>query len=173
MMASPQLQSSRFARDRLIHSPVALRPDPYGSLEYPWGGNSNCECVLALKADQSSSCRAREFQGPVARYGEATPENNFKAKPDGRYAEVWMGTSHPHGPSSVIKPDGSLQPLKDFILAQPEAVYGKAVNRLTDTAKKEGQIPFLFKTLAAGATLPLQIHPSKQLAYAACCPSFR
>lgn len=78
--------------------------------------------------------------GPVARFGEATAENNFKPKPDGRYAEVWMGTSHHHGPSSVIMPDGSLQPLKDFILNQPQAVYGNAIRRLTETAQKDGQV---------------------------------
>lgn len=78
--------------------------------------------------------------GPVARYGEATPENKFKAKSDGRYAEVWMGTSHEHGPSSVIHSDGSLQPLKDFILKDPKAVYGKSIGRLTETAQKDGQV---------------------------------
>lgn len=62
-------------------------------------------------------------------------------------------------------------------------MYGKAIHRLTDTARSKGQLPFLFKTLCAGkgpfyhaptptfftyfrvfAALPLQIHPDKKLA---------
>lgn len=91
----------------------------------------------------------------MARFGEATPENNFKAKPDGKYAEVWMGTSHEHGPSSVILPDGKLQPLKDFILKDPEGVYGKAINRLTETAKKDGQVRSLTTRAFRKCTLTL------------------
>jgi mannose-6-phosphate isomerase len=75
-----------------------------------------------------------------------------------------MGSGHANGPSKVIKQDGSLVDLKTYILDNADAVYGKAVQRLTDTARKEGQVPFLFKTLCAGKTLPLQIHPNKKLA---------
>jgi mannose-6-phosphate isomerase len=52
------------------------------------------------------------------------------------WAEMWMGT-HPGGPSLADCPDG-LAPLKDF----------------------SGDLPFLFKLLAAGKPLSIQAHPN-------------
>jgi mannose-6-phosphate isomerase len=52
------------------------------------------------------------------------------------WAEMWMGT-HPGGPSQADCPDG-LQPLKNF----------------------SGDLPFLFKLLAAGKPLSIQAHPN-------------
>jgi mannose-6-phosphate isomerase len=59
-------------------------------------------------------------------------------QPDGRsHAEIWMGT-HPLGPSTV----GDGEPLSAVA----------------------GELPFLFKVLAAGRPLSLQVHPSAELA---------
>jgi mannose-6-phosphate isomerase len=60
----------------------------------------------------------------------------------GRLAEVWMGT-HPLGPSSVTAKDEPV-PL----------------------AKVAGELPFLFKILAADRPLSLQVHPNAAMARA-------
>lgn len=58
-------------------------------------------------------------------------------------------TAHQNGPSTALLPSGS-KALHEVILSSPEQVYGKAIHRLTDTARSKGQLPFLFKTLCAG-----------------------
>lgn len=68
-------------------------------------------------------------------------------------AELWMG-AHPGAPSRVRR-DGRTASLLDVIRAAPERELGPALAR-----RFEGQLPFLFKVLAAGAPLSLQTHPS-------------
>lgn len=69
-------------------------------------------------------------------------------------AEVWMGT-HPNGCSEVRVEQNSL-PLSDLIKQNQSAYLS------SETAKKFGDLPFLFKILAAESALSIQVHPSKQ-----------
>jgi len=75
--------------------------------------------------------------------------------PEGRpFAELWMG-AHPNLPSE-IEVDGGHVALDGFISASAEEILGPAVTREFD-----GQLPYLFKVLSAGAPLSVQTHPSK------------
>lgn len=68
-------------------------------------------------------------------------------------AEMWMG-AHPGGPSRVTRAGQAEQPLSALIEADPERELGPAT-----VAKFGPRLPFLFKILAAGAPLSLQVHP--------------
>lgn len=68
-------------------------------------------------------------------------------------AEIWMGT-HPKAPSSVINENGET-PLPGLIDDDPSAVLGVKV-----AERFNGQLPFLFKVLAAGQALSIQAHPN-------------
>lgn len=67
-------------------------------------------------------------------------------------AEMWMG-AHPGAPSRLDRGAGEV-PLSDVIAADPEGELGAAA-----VAKFGPGLPFLFKILAAGAPLSLQVHP--------------
>ncbi|WP_282176261.1 mannose-6-phosphate isomerase, class I [Vibrio nereis] len=69
-------------------------------------------------------------------------------------AEVWMGT-HPNGCSSVCVEQYSMA-LSDLINIDMSAYLS------TKTAAKFGDLPFLFKILAADSALSIQVHPSKE-----------
>ncbi|UGY91756.1 mannose-6-phosphate isomerase, class I [Streptomyces gobiensis] len=67
-------------------------------------------------------------------------------------AELWMG-AHPSAPSRIDRGTGP-QPLSDVIAADPEGELG------AESVRAFGpRLPFLFKVLAAGAPLSLQVHP--------------
>ncbi|MFF9626749.1 mannose-6-phosphate isomerase, class I [Streptomyces griseosporeus] len=68
-------------------------------------------------------------------------------------AEMWMG-AHPGAPSRTAR--GTLA---DVIEADPERELGAAA-----VAKFGPRLPFLFKILAAGAPLSLQVHPDLEQA---------
>lgn len=71
-------------------------------------------------------------------------------EPDGQpKAELWMG-AHPRACSDCV--DGGS--LGDLIADDPVAALGVAVN------ERFGQLPFLFKVLAAGQPLSIQSHPT-------------
>ncbi|MEU0442842.1 mannose-6-phosphate isomerase, class I [Streptomyces sp. NPDC006186] len=75
-------------------------------------------------------------------------------EPDGRpQAEMWMG-AHPGAPSRTAR--GTLT---EVIAADPERELGAAV-----VARFGPALPFLFKILAAGAPLSLQVHPDRDQA---------
>ncbi len=75
------------------------------------------------------------------------------AEPTGEpQAEMWMG-AHPGAPSRIDRGAGE-QALSDVIAADPEGELGAAT-----VAKFGPRLPFLFKVLAAGAPLSLQVHP--------------
>ncbi|MFW2383085.1 MAG: mannose-6-phosphate isomerase, class I [Acidimicrobiales bacterium] len=77
-------------------------------------------------------------------------------EPDGRpKAELWMG-SHPRACSKCS--DGT--PLAERIAVYPQATLGAAV------VDRFGQLPFLFKVLAAGEPLSIQSHPTLDQAIA-------
>lgn len=68
-------------------------------------------------------------------------------------AELWMG-AHPNCCSKVC-PSGEL--LSDIIACNPEEVLGE------QTFSRFGELPFLFKVLAAEAPLSIQVHPKKEM----------
>ncbi|MFE6691594.1 mannose-6-phosphate isomerase, class I [Streptomyces sp. NPDC057743] len=69
-------------------------------------------------------------------------------------AELWLG-AHPGAPSRLDRGDGPVS-LADVIAADPEAELG------AETVRAFGpRLPFLFKILAAGAPLSLQVHPDR------------
>ncbi len=69
-------------------------------------------------------------------------------------AEIWMG-AHPNGCSKLAE---SEQLLSELISAEPESVLGQY------TQNRFGELPYLFKVLAAHTPLSIQVHPSKQKA---------
>ncbi|MCL1991846.1 MAG: mannose-6-phosphate isomerase, class I [Spirochaetes bacterium] len=72
------------------------------------------------------------------------------------FAEMWMG-SHVGAPS-LIKIDRKLIPLTKLIAERPQFFLGKKI------AEKYGDLPFLFKLLAAGKPLSIQAHPNLERA---------
>ncbi|MFD0271642.1 mannose-6-phosphate isomerase, class I [Streptomyces sp. NPDC127106] len=74
-------------------------------------------------------------------------------------AELWMG-AHPGAPSRLDRGAG-VTTLADVIAADPERELGAAA-----VAKFGPHLPFLFKVLAAGAPLSLQVHPDLEQARA-------
>ncbi|MBV9025528.1 MAG: mannose-6-phosphate isomerase, class I [Streptomycetaceae bacterium] len=77
----------------------------------------------------------------------------FGTEPTGEpQAELWMG-AHPGAPSRLNRGSG-LVPLNEVIDADPFAELGEAV-----VERFGPHLPFLFKILAAGAPLSLQVHP--------------
>jgi len=83
--------------------------------------------------------------------GINNPENQHQA-------EIWMG-AHPNG-CSKIKVKGETQLLSDFINQDKSAIL------TPETSTKYGELPYLFKVLAAGEALSVQVHPSKEQAVA-------
>jgi mannose-6-phosphate isomerase len=72
-------------------------------------------------------------------------------------AELWMG-AHPKAPSRVLLERGEV-PLPEWIRSDPEGVLGPDVAR-----RFGGELPFLFKVLAAEAPLSIQAHPNAEQA---------
>jgi len=69
-------------------------------------------------------------------------------------AELWMG-AHPKAPSYVIQA-GQERSLAELIKAYPLNILGSETIRRFD-----GQLPFLFKVLAAAEPLSIQAHPDR------------
>ncbi|WNJ96886.1 mannose-6-phosphate isomerase, class I [Vibrio ruber] len=68
-------------------------------------------------------------------------------------AEIWMG-AHPGGCSQLI--DGNQQDsLAEFIKRHPDACLSAQIHQTY------GELPFLFKVLAADKALSIQVHPCK------------
>ncbi len=76
---------------------------------------------------------------------------NPKSEPQ---AEIWMG-AHPNG-CSEIELDGKETLLSEFIEQNKKAVLS------SKTAQQFGELPYLFKVLAAAQALSIQVHPSKE-----------
>jgi len=77
------------------------------------------------------------------------------ANPDSQpQAEIWMG-AHPNG-CSEIEIDGKPTLLSDFIQQHKPEILSP------QTAEQFGELPYLFKVLAAAQALSIQVHPSKQ-----------
>jgi mannose-6-phosphate isomerase len=74
--------------------------------------------------------------------------------PDQKHqAEIWMG-AHANGCSKIIN-QGQTQLLSEFISQHKIAVLTEKTNT------QFGELPYLFKVLAAGEALSVQVHPSK------------
>ncbi|NOI13563.1 mannose-6-phosphate isomerase, class I [Vibrio hepatarius] len=71
-------------------------------------------------------------------------------------AEIWMG-AHPNGCSRVAE-TGEL--LSDVVSQNKESMFGDY------TVMRFGELPYLFKVLAADSPLSIQVHPTKQKAEA-------
>ena len=78
--------------------------------------------------------------------GINNPENKHQA-------EIWMG-AHPNGCSKIIN-NGNTQLLSDFIAQNKDAILTPKTNA------QFAELPYLFKVLAAGEALSVQVHPSK------------
>jgi len=76
--------------------------------------------------------------------------DNLQQKPQ---AEIWMG-AHPNG-CSHVDVAGEHQRLDDFINVNPTEALGQAAY------ERYGELPYLFKVLAAEKALSIQVHPSK------------
>jgi len=79
-------------------------------------------------------------------FGIANPEAKHQA-------EIWMG-AHPNG-CSQIRVAGKITNLKEFIETDRSTIIGEV------THKQFGELPYLFKILAAENALSIQVHPSK------------
>lgn len=71
-------------------------------------------------------------------------------------AEVWMG-AHPNG-CSVVMVNGEETKLSSLIAQDMNAFLSEEV------ANRFGELPYLFKVLAAEKALSIQVHPNKQQA---------
>ncbi len=99
------------------------------------------------------------LENPVQQYAWGDthgilPFIEAEAKPGHPIAEVWMG-SHRLAPSKLRLDDGS-SPLDELMCKAPEHWLG------TDVASRFRELPFLFKVLAAGSPLSLQLHPTQR-----------
>lgn len=81
---------------------------------------------------------------------------NIKNPDNKHQAEIWMG-AHPNG-CSKIKVNGEDNFLSDFILQDRPSILS------AHTQAQFGELPYLFKVLAAGVALSIQVHPSKKQA---------
>ena len=79
-------------------------------------------------------------------YGVANPEHQPQA-------EIWMG-AHPNGCSALINEHGESLRLDAFIQQDAAAILGDALANF-------GELPYLFKVLAAAEPLSIQVHPDK------------
>ena len=68
-------------------------------------------------------------------------------------AEIWMG-AHQNGCSELINLTNETLRLDEFINLSPESVLG-------DAHTTYGELPYLFKVLAAASPLSIQVHPDK------------
>lgn len=84
-------------------------------------------------------------------------QNLLNLKVDGPLAELWMGV-HPRGMSKVEINAGTSLSLDEFIKEDSQGRLGK------DVMEKYGNLPYLFKFLAAGEPLSIQAHPNKKQA---------
>jgi len=72
-------------------------------------------------------------------------------------AEIWMG-AHPKDPSRA-RCRGGWVPLPDLIRENPAGLLGEPA-----AARFGGELPFLFKVLAAAQPLSIQAHPDREQA---------
>ncbi len=79
---------------------------------------------------------------------------------DSPYAEVWIG-AHPDLPSTAILPKSTKIDMGRLVERAGEGIMSPHARDLYN-----GQLPFLFKVLAAGRPLSIQVHPNLEQAKA-------
>ncbi|MBK8870535.1 MAG: mannose-6-phosphate isomerase, class I [Elusimicrobia bacterium] len=79
---------------------------------------------------------------------------------DSPYAEVWIG-AHPDLPSTAILPKSTKIDMGRLVERAGEGIMSPHARGLYN-----GQLPFLFKVLAAGKPLSIQVHPNAEQAQA-------
>ncbi|KAI0674230.1 mannos-6-phosphate isomerase [Trametes maxima] len=95
----------------------------------------------------------------VAQYASACKLPGFHLDENKPYAELWMGT-HVSSPSRL--PDA--QTLSEHLVAHPELIGKRVVERFRNAGATQGNLPFLFKVLAIEKALSIQTHPDKAMA---------
>jgi mannose-6-phosphate isomerase len=102
--------------------------------------------------------RAYRLENPIQPYdwGSASAIPTLLGRPSSGtpVAELWMG-AHPKAPS-LVRLDDEVMPLNALIHSDPAAILGPEV-----AARFAGQLPFLFKVLAADRALSIQAHPDR------------
>ncbi|MCJ1254658.1 Mannose-6-phosphate isomerase [Lignoscripta atroalba] len=93
-------------------------------------------------------------ESAAAKYGAATPSDDFSIEEEKPYAELWMGT-HPSLPSKDLETKRTLLDL----VQDNQALMSQDI-----TKRYEGKLPFLFKVLSIRKALSIQAHPNKKLA---------
>lgn len=98
------------------------------------------------------------MKNPIQNYawGSQTAFTEFYQTPNPEQlpqAEIWMG-AHPNGCSELINLANETMRLDDFIRQSPDAILG-------DAFQTYGELPYLFKVLAAASPLSIQVHPDK------------
>jgi mannose-6-phosphate isomerase len=113
-----------------------------------------CEPVPMDNASPPGSDMFR-LDNPVQHYAwgsrTAIPGLLGRSPTGAPWAELWMG-AHARAPSIVV---GDGRTLLEYIAADPGRALGREV-----AARSGGELPFLFKVLAAAEPLSLQAHPS-------------
>lgn len=102
--------------------------------------------------------RIYRMKNPIQNYAwgskEAFQQMYGVANPDHLpQAEIWMG-AHPNGCSELINEQGEALRLDAFIQQDAVATLG-------DAEANFGELPYLFKVLAAAEPLSIQVHPDK------------
>jgi mannose-6-phosphate isomerase len=108
--------------------------------------------------------RIRRLRNPIRDYawGSRTALAQMQGRPSptaSPEAELWMG-AHPLCPSEV-EADSGWVPLSEWIRRDPAALLGEQTAR-----RFAGELPFLFKVLAAERALSIQAHPDAEQARA-------
>lgn len=105
-----------------------------------------------------------QLRNPVRNYpwGSRTAIASLLGRPAAEpEAELWMGT-HPQAASEVLQ-DGRWTSLRELIRERPEEILGADL-----AGRTGGELPFLFKVLAAAAPLSIQAHPDRVQAERGC-----
>jgi mannose-6-phosphate isomerase len=105
-----------------------------------------------------SSRRIYRMQNPIQNYAwgskDAFQQMYGVANPDQQpQAEIWMG-AHPNGCSLLINELGESLRLDAYIQQDAPTILGDAHTNF-------GELPYLFKVLAAAEPLSIQVHPDK------------
>ncbi len=91
--------------------------------------------------------------GSTTSFNQLFDIDNAKSEPQ---AELWMG-AHPNG-CSMVEAEGVTTQLSQLINSNRDAFIGAHI------ANHFGELPYLFKVLAAEKALSIQVHPNKHQA---------
>jgi mannose-6-phosphate isomerase len=122
--------------------------------------------VLENGGGKGKTGRIFKLENPVKHYPWGSPRylSEFLGKPNESgesWAELWMG-AHRESPSVVIDSEagGVRRSLGELIKKDPRRYLGEKVDA------EFGELPFLFKLLAADKPLSIQVHPNIEQAKA-------